>query len=264
MPNPKAMRASLSTGLSMIAPFAVAGSLVAQTVAPDTKPAATRPATPAATQPATKPDHAMPTFARQMAGFVAQDAQTPPPAHPTVFIGASSVTFWRDIPATFKEFDALNRGFGGSRLGDLIDHLDEVVVKYKPRAVVIWGGNSDIASGEPVEKVFETYKTLLDKIHAAVPETHVFCLSIIPAPVRVKNSEKLDAVSALLREHAGKNPSYLHYLDARFVMSDAEHKPDPANYRSDELHPNEQGYAKLAPVIRKALHEVLDAKSGAK
>lgn len=216
-------------------------------------------AQPAATQPATRPSGAAAPFAARFAIFAALDAKYPPPAHPTVFTGASTFTLWGDIPETFKEFDALNRAFGGSRLGDLIEHLDTVVVKYKPKAVVIYGGNSDVTARDSAEHVFETYRKLIEQIHAALPDTQVFCLSIIPAPSRVRNIEQLDRVNELLRKHTATQP-YMHYIDARFALSDAEHNPDPANYLTDMLHPNKQGYTKLAPVIRKSLHEALDAK----
>lgn len=208
-----------------------------------------------ATAPAIRPA-TQPSFQARMDAFDRLDAKSPPPAHPVVFIGASTFTRWNEIPETFKEFDAINRAFGGSNLAQLIEHLDQIVIRYKPRAVVIYGGNSDMGAQTDPAQVLATYQRLTDQIQAALPETEIFCLSVIPAPSRANVHDKLERFNALLREHAARHP-HMHFIDARFALSDAEHKPDPANYVEDRLHPNAAGYAKLTPVIREALRAVL-------
>src|SRR3546814_3912781 len=40
-------------------------------------------------------------WATDMAGFAAQDARQPPPAHPVVFTGSSSVRMWASLAADF-------------------------------------------------------------------------------------------------------------------------------------------------------------------
>src|SRR3546814_5005790 len=42
-------------------------------------------------------------WATDMAGFAAQDARQPPPAHPVVFTGSSSVRMWTSLAARSEE-----------------------------------------------------------------------------------------------------------------------------------------------------------------
>src|SRR3546814_9950409 len=56
-----------------------------------------------------------PQWAADMARFAAQDARQPPPAHPVVFTGSSSVRMWTSLAADFPRHPVLNRGFGGDR-----------------------------------------------------------------------------------------------------------------------------------------------------
>src|SRR3546814_9842403 len=71
-------------------------------------------------------------WATDMAGFAAQDARQPPPAHPVVFTGSSSVRMWASLAADFPRQPVLNRGFGGSQLRDAIWQADQAPVGYQP------------------------------------------------------------------------------------------------------------------------------------
>src|SRR3546814_10978289 len=55
-------------------------------------------------------------WAADMAGFAAQAARQPPPAHPVVFTGSSSVRRSARLAVDFPRQPVLNRGFAGSPL----------------------------------------------------------------------------------------------------------------------------------------------------
>ena len=63
-----------------------------------------------------------------------------------VATGSSSMRFWdHSIHKDFAPLPIVSRGFGGSNMNDLLMHLDAVVLKHKPRAVIIYEGDNDIA-----------------------------------------------------------------------------------------------------------------------
>ncbi len=95
---------------------------------------------------------------------------------------------------------------------------------------------------------------MFDKIHAALPDTRIFYLGNIPAPIRIRFTEGYDQANQLIQKDIAARP-YAHYIYARYIWSDKDGKPDQQFYIADHLHPNPAGYEKLIPVIKAALAE---------
>src|SRR5689334_5771873 len=53
-----------------------------------------------------------------MAEFDKQDQLHPPPPHPILFVGSSTIRFWKTSEA-FPGLPVINRGFGGSQIDDV-------------------------------------------------------------------------------------------------------------------------------------------------
>lgn len=204
------------------------------------------------TAPATAPTTRPHRYEGAVARFEQRDRETPPPANPTLFIGSSTFTRWREVGDRFAAHTAINRAFGGSSLADLIHFADRIILPYKPKAIVIYCGTNDIAGKTPPDVVFERYRMLTDIIHAELPETQIYFLSIIPAPVRAHLADQMDQANALIRAYTEQH-GHLHYIDARHLWSGPDGQPDESLYVADRLHPNEAAYEKLVPVIEAAL-----------
>ena len=220
---------------------------------PPTSPAIA-PATSPATVPATSTAPAPKTrrYTANIERFAELDRKSPPPAHPTVFLGSSTFTRWSAVPQVFQDYKAINRGFGGSSLADILYFFDRLVTPYEPRAIVLYIGTNDITGGTTPEKFLANFKTFHHKVQAVSPDTHIYFISLIPAPIRESKAPAMDQANQLVRDYIVNKPQ-LHYIDARFALSTPEGKPDPAFYVADRLHPNEKGYAILAPLIKAAL-----------
>ena len=87
-----------------------------------------------------------------IAAFEQQDKISPPPQDGIVFVGSSSIRLW-DVKKAFPDLPGINRGFGGSHMGDSDHFADRIVIPYKPRVVVVFAGGNDIASGTSPEQV---------------------------------------------------------------------------------------------------------------
>src|SRR6267378_6058985 len=81
--------------------------------------------------------------------FEDDDKPNPPISGGIVFTGASSIRLWDTLVAEMKPLDVINRGFGGSQYTDLNQYAKRIVIAYRPRAVVAYEGDNDLAAGSP-------------------------------------------------------------------------------------------------------------------
>ena len=132
-----------------------------------------------------------------MAAFEEQDRKDPAIGG-VVFVGSSSIRLW-DLKKSFPDVPALNRGFGGSVIPDSVDHVDLLVIRHKPRIVVFYAGDNDIAAGRTPQQVFDDYKAFVSKVHAAVPAARIAFIGIKPSIQRWALVDKVRAANALVR-----------------------------------------------------------------
>src|ERR1700732_516917 len=66
-------------------------------------------------------------FAPEMAAFAAADRAHMPAPCGFLFVGSSSIRYWKTLAADMAPAAALNRGFGGSTIADVDYYFDQVV-----------------------------------------------------------------------------------------------------------------------------------------
>jgi lysophospholipase L1-like esterase len=213
--------------------------------APAAKPAAESTAQPAA-NPAAKWEPAIHAFEKK-------DKESPPPQGATLFVGSSTFNKWKELEADFKALKAINRGFGGSMLSDLVYYADRIILPYKPRTVVLYGGDNDVTK-KSADQVFADYKGLVEKVRKALPETKIYFIAIKPSPARAKVWDKAKAVNQMVKEYAAKTPG-LGYIDIVPVMLDADGNPKPELFLKDMLHMNRAGYEFWIPIIKATIEK---------
>src|SRR5579864_5717082 len=76
--------------------------------------------------------------------FEMQDRLKPPPENPILFVGASMIVRW-NLKKFFPDVPAINRGFGGSEMIDVLNYADRIVIRYNPHIVVLYEGDNDTA-----------------------------------------------------------------------------------------------------------------------
>ncbi len=186
--------------------------------------------------------------------FEREDRGKPPPPGAIVFTGSSSITFWKTLERDMAPLPVLNRGFGGSRMHQVAHYADRIVIPYRPRAVVLFAGTNDIAGSKPktAQQVFDGYLAFVAKVHAALPETPIYYISITPTPSRWKYWHIVCEANRLIQAHAATDPR-LHFIDLTPVILGADGKPNRALFRIDRLHPNAKGYARWKATIKPVL-----------
>ena len=192
--------------------------------------------------------------------FEAADQTNPPPRGAVLFIGSSSIRKWTNAPAQFPAHQIINRGFGGSHLSDSVAFAERIVLPYRPRVVVLYAGDNDIAADKSPEVVLADFKTFVAKIHAALPETRIAFLAIKPSPSRMKFLAQIKSANRLIREFIAGNPKLVH-VDVFTPMLGADGQPRAELFASDRLHLNDDGYKLWAGIVGPVLDKLDSLKS---
>lgn len=200
-------------------------------------------ANPSATTPSQPPlDPPSADWTADLAAFSAQDAAHPPPQRPVVFTGSSSIRLWQTLAEDFPGVPTLNRGFGGSHLRDVARYADALAIQYRPRMIVVYGGDNDINAGRNAQQVLSDFRAVIARIRRDLPDVPIVYLSIKPSPSRVAQLGTQREANALIRAEAGKLP-HVRFVDVATPMLDANGQPRPELFVEDMLHMNDAGYA---------------------
>lgn len=194
-------------------------------------------------------------FEPEIQAFLEADLENPPAAGQIVFFGSSSIRFWSMLAEDMAPLPVLNRGFGGAHLSHLIHNAPRVVIPYAPRAVVVYAGDNDIGAGKSAATVVADFAALVALLHASLPETDVYFLSIKPSRLRYSLWPEMAKANEEIRAFTARDPR-LRFIDVGQVLLGPDGKPDADFFRFDGLHLNARGYAAwtsvVAPVLRSA------------
>jgi lysophospholipase L1-like esterase len=198
------------------------------------------------------PFHAAPSaqadkWAKEMAAFEEQDRKDPAVGG-VVFVGSSSIRLW-DLKKYFPSVPALNRGFGGSGIPDSVGHVDLLVIRHKPRIVIFYAGDNDIAAGRTPQQVFDDYKAFVQKVHAALPATRIAFIAIKPSIQRWALIDNIRAANALVLEFA-RGDERLGFVDVDGPMLGWDEKPRKDLFVADGLHMTAKGYELWTALVR--------------
>ncbi len=190
-------------------------------------------------------------FYDEISAFKIQDRLHPPPAHPVLFLGSSSFQKWTNVQDYFPGYPILNRGFGGSSLPDIIRYANEIIYPYKPKQVVIYCGDNDLAASDTVtsKTVLNRFISLFNAIRNHLPEVPLLFVSIKPSPSREKLLSKMMKANQMIKEFL-QTKKHTAYADVFSKMLDAQGHPIKDIFTEDNLHMNAKGYAIWQKVIQ--------------
>jgi lysophospholipase L1-like esterase len=183
------------------------------------------------------------------AAFDADDAAHPPAPGGVLFVGSSSIRLWSNLEGQFANLPVvINRGFGGSQLSDCVRNLSRLVLPYRPRAVLVYAGDNDLAAGVSAKDVLRRFTAFVDGVHAELPWTKIVYISIKPSPARLRLLPEIRQANELIRDYAASVDG-VEYADVFNAMLDGNGKPRGDLFRADRLHLNSDGYALWKGVI---------------
>jgi lysophospholipase L1-like esterase len=184
--------------------------------------------------------------------FVAADHQHPPAPNGVLFIGSSSIQFWKSLAQDFPGVPVINRGFGGSALPDSTYFADKIVWPYKPKLIVMYAGDNDINDGATASQVLVSFQKFVARAREGVPGVPIVYISIKPSIARLALWPTMKDANDKIRDWAATQKN-VRFVDIAPVMLDAQGKPRPELFRPDGLHMLPAGYALWITALKPVL-----------
>jgi lysophospholipase L1-like esterase len=208
-------------------------------------------------------------LSRYAAANAALGAPRPDEAR-VVFFGDSITDNWSKsgYGGFFPGRPYVNRGIGGQTTAQMLVRFRADVLELGPGAVVILAGTNDVAGNSgpaSVDAIEDNLATMaeLAKAHGV----SVVLASLLPVSDDQKDAKgtplvrsadrppaTLREINAWLADYAAKNGHV--YLDYHSALADVADRLR-SGLTSDGLHPNEAGYAIMAPLAEKAIARAL-------
>lgn len=154
---------------------------------------------------------------------------------------------WFDIAAVQLGFEYINQGINGDSTTWMYCRFKDDVLVYQPTHVIIMGGTNDAYCDEPVDKILDNIKQMIQLAQT----NKIIPIIGIPIPCDDAYTESLlTEYRAQLRTHIDKQQ--LASIDFYTAMCD-KNGQIPYGLHIDGVHPNIQGYQRMGEVAINAL-----------
>ena len=181
--------------------------------------------------------------------FEKSDAAQPPPKNAILFLGSSSIRKWDTLNEDFPGRPLIQRGFGGSQIVDSTHFAHRIVLPYRPRQIVLYAGDNDIAAKKSAEQVLADFKAFVRTVHRQLPKTRISFISIKPSLSRWSLVSEIRKANRLVGDYC-RTDERLDNIDIFTPMLGPDGKPRADLLSSDGLHCSRKGYSLWASVIR--------------
>lgn len=195
------------------------------------------------------------------------NAAVPPPVRGekrVVFMGDSITEGWAkmfDIDFRGKRF--INRGISGQTTPQMLVRFRPDVIALRPAVVVILGGVNDIAGNTGPETLETIESNLISMVDLARANgIAVVLCSVLPAnrfPWRpgLAPARDIVALNTWIRRYAASHD--VTFVDYWTAMADA-HEGLPSALSTDGVHPNDDGYRLMAPLVERGIDRAMRVK----
>lgn len=180
-----------------------------------------------------------------------------------VFIGNSITKHWLKFDSDFFASNRfVNRGINGQTTPQILGRFREDVINLHPCIVVIGGGINDIAENTGEYDEERTVDNIISMADLAQRNNiKVILTSILPAVTFDWNRKvqgapaKIKSLNLCIKRYAeANNLIYVDYYSHLIGENDAFNP----QYSEDGVHPNNEGYLIMKPLIQDAIDELLN------
>ena len=190
----------------------------------------------------------------EIRAFETQDQAHPPKPGSIVFTGSSSFVRWNTLAEDMKPLPVLNRAFGGSEYTDVNEYAPRTVIKYRPKAVLVYAGDNDLASSgaNTPESVAKQVQHFVEIVHGQLPDTWIYVLSIKPSYLRWDAWPRMKKANQLIQDYV-RTQQRVEYVDVATPMFGGQAKPPRDLFVADGLHPTAKCYALWTSILKPIL-----------
>ena len=176
----------------------------------------------------------------------------------TLFVGSSSIRFWTDVKRDLPELRIVRRGFGGAHLTHVVRYFNRLIKPHKPREIILYAGENDIAAGRAPEKVLADLKDFLAIKTNAIGQTPVYFIAIKPSIYHWDKFNRQSRANQMIKTLA-EGRSDLVFIDVVPLMLEDGRPKDI--FMRDNLHMNRDGYALWTMAVRRVLKDANASKA---
>ena len=192
---------------------------------------------------------------KDIRSFEEWDSKNTFASNSVLFVGSSSINLWATREC-FPEFAVINRGFGGSQISDVNYYAHRIVLPYKPKVIVFYAGDNDVAEGKSPKQVFEDFRKFVKLIHSHLPATRIIFISIKPSSSRWSFWPRMKEANLMVKKLSYKDER-LTFVDIGKVLLGRDGKPNTKLYVNDNLHLNSKGYEAWTKLLRPTIEKEL-------
>ncbi|NWG14564.1 MAG: hypothetical protein HXY20_13640 [Acidobacteria bacterium] len=127
--------------------------------------------------------------------------------------------------------------------------MDKIVLPYEPTIIVYYCDSNDINAGEKAEAISARFREFAASVHARLPDTQVFFVSINQAPQKQDRRDVVDDANRLVRGYC-LTDRRLGFIEVKPGLFDGEGNPRLELCLEDKLHFKPHAYAEFAAVIK--------------
>jgi len=187
---------------------------------------------------------------KEIGAFREIDQKQTPPKDPIVFTGSSTIRLWTGLRSDFPNLNVMNRGFGGSRLEDLVFFAPKIVAPYKPKKIVVYSGENDIEAKRSPEELLTYFKAFIAFRDKTLPNTPIIYISMKPSILRWTLWPAMKEGNALIKAESARHKK-VTFVDITTKMLGPDGGKPPAEiFVADGLHLNAKGYAIITKGLR--------------
>jgi GDSL-like Lipase/Acylhydrolase family len=186
--------------------------------------------------------------------FAAKDKAGMPLSNAVEFAGSSMFEGWTAVTEHMDPMPAFNRSIGGSKTADILKHLDQLIIQYKPKVVVLYSGINDVSEGVSPATAADNIQKIIEAINAGLPGTRVIYIAILNASNRPDSVELINNANARIKEYAAQNPR-MAYLDISSALVDDNGATRKEFLDNDRAHYNSAAYDAMAKVVKPAVQK---------
>lgn len=165
-----------------------------------------------------------------------------------VFTGSSSVRIWKDLESRFPEHQIVNSGFGGSQASDLLFHINELILRFKPKKVFIYEGDNDIFAEKKPKDIIGSMQEIINRIRQENSKTKIVLIAAKPSIARWNLKRHYKKLNRKFKK-LSKNDLLLDFADVWKPMLDKRNVKQDI-FIEDGLHMNAKGYELWYDVIK--------------
>lgn len=194
-------------------------------------------------------------FENEIIAFERQDKENGIDKKEILFVGSSSIRMWKTLKEDMQPLKVVNRGFGGATIAEVQFFYNRIIKPYKPRIVVIYVGENDIAEGMKPLDVYYNTRALFRRIKSDFKNTKIIYLSMKPSIARWNMWANIQKGNLAIKTMCEASED-CYYLEMSSVMLHEDGSIKTDIFIEDGLHLNEKGYEDWTNMVKPLLEKL--------